>query len=190
MLKYLSTFFISLFAVSTIVVVAYLLGVTSFSFAWVLNFMLMMAVSSIMQTLKPKLTAKYFECKQWEADGKVYRWLGVHIFRKLLVWIGWEKLHKAANPVKKDLGALKQLEYNTRQSDFGHLVIFFIVLAVTFFVAYQYGLQQSLWLVFLNVVLNIYPIMVQRYNRPRLQRAIQIYSNLPFVPFRAELNHQ
>ncbi|EJF11227.1 hypothetical protein O71_04396 [Pontibacter sp. BAB1700] len=26
----------------------------------------------------------------------------------------------------------------------------------------------------LNVILNLYPILVQRYNRPRLQRAIKV----------------
>ena len=188
MLKYLGTFFISLFAVSTIVAVAYLLGVTSFSFAWVLNFMLMMAVSSIMQTFKPRFTAKYFDSKQWEAGGKVYKWFGVNVFRKLLVWVGWEKLHKAVSPVKKDLGALKQLEYNTRQADFGHLVIFFIVMAFTIWVAYQEGIAQSWWLFSLNVILNVYPIMVQRYNRPRLQKAIQVYGKLSAVPSTAPIS--
>ncbi|WP_299987053.1 hypothetical protein [uncultured Pontibacter sp.] len=174
MSKYLSTFLISLISVGTIVVVAYLLGVTSFSFAWVLNFMLMMSVSSLMQTFKPKLTATYYKHKNWEKHGEVYSWLGVNTFRKLLVWVGWEKLHKAANPVKKDLQALEKLEYNTRQSECGHLIIFFIVLGCSVWVAFDYGLKQSLWLIALNVVLNVYPILVQRYNRPRLQRAIKV----------------
>ncbi|SIR08913.1 glycosyl-4,4'-diaponeurosporenoate acyltransferase CrtO family protein [Pontibacter lucknowensis] len=174
MFKYLSTFFILLFATGSILVVAYLLGVSSFSFAWVLNFLLMMGVSSLMQTFKPKLTAAYFDGKNWERNGRVYSWLGVNTFRKILVWVGWEKLHKAANPVKKDLQALKKLEYNTRQSEFGHLVIFFIVLASAAWVALYYGIKQSLWLMSLNVILNLYPILVQRYNRPRLQRAIKV----------------
>ncbi|MDO6390151.1 hypothetical protein Q4E40_08440 [Pontibacter sp. BT731] len=185
MLKYLSTFLIFLFAVSMIAAIAYMQGFTSFTFAWVLNFMLMMGVSSIMQTFKPGLNAKYFDVKGWETDGKVYKWLGVHAFRKLLVWIGWEKLHKAVNPVKKDLQALNKLEYNTQQSEFGHLVIFFIVLAFFVGVALREGIGQSLWLIFLNVLLNLYPILVQRYNRPRLQRAIQVWEKLPSHPQKA-----
>ncbi|PVY43110.1 glycosyl-4,4'-diaponeurosporenoate acyltransferase CrtO family protein [Pontibacter virosus] len=180
MFKYLSSFFISLFAVCMIAAIAYLQGFTSFTFAWVLNFMLMMAVSSPMQMFKPVLKAKYFDVKVWENDGKVYKWVGVHAFRKLLVWVGWEKLHNAVNPVKKDLQALRQLEYNTRQSEFGHLVIFFIVLAFTVGVTFREGIAQSLWLISLNVLLNVYPILVQRYNRPRLQRAIQVWEKLPF----------
>lgn len=188
MLKYVGALFVSLFALATIALLAYLQGFTSFSFAWVLNFMLMMAVSSLMQTFKPEFKARYFDSKAWEASGKVYRWFGVHAFRKLLVWTGWEKLHKAANPVKKDLNALKQLEYNTRQADFGHLVIFFIVMALTIWVAYQEGIAQSWWLISLNVILNVYPIMVQRYNRPRLQKAIQVYERLSIAPLSAKMN--
>ncbi|WP_369750876.1 hypothetical protein [Pontibacter sp. BAB1700] len=55
-----------------------------------------------------------------------------------------------------------------------HLVIFFIVLASAAWVALYYGIKQSLWLMSLNVILNLYPILVQRYNRPRLQRAIKV----------------
>lgn len=179
MLKYIGTLLISLFAVSMIAAIAYLQGFTSFTFAWVLNFMLMMGVSSVMQTFKPGLTSSYFDVKGWETDGKVYKWLGVHAFRKLLVWVGWEKLHKAVNPVKKDLQALSKLEYNTRQSEFGHLIILFIVLAFSVGVALHEGIGQSLWLIFLNALLNLYPILVQRYNRPRLQRAIQVWEKLP-----------
>lgn len=153
--------------------VAYWQGLQSFVFAWTLNFMLMMAVLSFTQTFQPRLTSTYYHAKRWEAEGKIYQWVGVNGFRKILVWVGWEKLNKASKPVKKNLNALKQLEYGTRQSEFGHLIIFFIVLAVALFVGVHHGLRQSLWLHLLNIVLNAYPIVVQRYNRPRLQKAIK-----------------
>ena len=132
----------------------------------------MMVVLSINQAIMPELSSSYYISRKWEKEGKVYRWLGINGFRKLLVWVGWEKLNKAANPVKKDLAALRHLEYTTRQSEFGHLVIFFIVLAFSRFIILNYGLRQSVWLLFLNVLLHAYPIGVQRYNRPRFQKAI------------------
>lgn len=182
MFKYITTPFISLFAIGTIALLAYLQGFTTFTFAWALNFMLMMGVSTLMQTFKPGLTANYFDAKAWETDGKLYRWFGVNGYRKLLVWVGWEKLQRAGSPVKKDLQALRLLEYNTRQSELGHLLIFYIVLGFTVFVVYQHGLKQSLWLISLNLILNIYPIFVQRFNRPRLQRAIEVYERFQTVP--------
>ncbi len=133
----------------------------------------MMAVLSFTQTFKPRLTSTYYSPKPWERNGKIYEWFGINGFRKLLVWVGWEKLNKAANPVKKDLDALNHLEYTTRQSEFGHLVIFFIVLTFTLFVSLDYGFRQSIWLLSLNILLNLYPIWVQRYNRPRLQKIIR-----------------
>lgn len=38
----------------------------------------------------------------------------------------------------------------------------------------KFGFVRSLWLLILNLILNIYPIIVQRYNRPRLKRAINM----------------
>lgn len=133
---------------------------------------------SITQAVKPGLKSPYYNSQKWENGGEIYRWVGVNGFRKLLVWVGWEKLNKKANPVKKNLAALKQLEYNTRLSEFNHLIIFFIVLGFTSWVGISDGFRHLLWLVGLNVILNIYPIGVQRYNRPRLQKAIHRMNGL------------
>jgi len=115
------------------------------------------------------LAPRIIYSKKWEADGKIYKRFGVDVFRKLLVWVKWEKLTKAANSVKKDRETLKKLEYKTRQSEFGHWIIFIIVLTFGIVVAFSYGIWQSFWLLFLNILLNLYPIGVQRYNRPRVR---------------------
>lgn len=172
MIKYLRVCLVLLFAICVVMAVALWKGPYSFLFAWVLNFMLMMIVLYINQTFKPKLKSTYYNSKKWEDSGKIYKWFGVDEFRKVLVWVGWEKLNKGSNPVKKNLDALKHLEYNTRQSEFGHLIIFFIVLLPSLFVGFHYGFMQSLWLIILNIILNAYPIVVQRYNRPRLQKLL------------------
>jgi hypothetical protein len=174
MIKYFKGCLVWLFVVISLVAVYRWQGPHSLVFAWVLNLILMMGVSYITQTFKPSLASTYYDSKSWEANGAIYKWFGIDAFRKILVWVGWEKLNKAENPVKKSLQALKHLEYNTRQSEFGHLIPFFIVLIVSLFVAFRYGAVHSLWLVSLNIILNVYPIILQRYNRPRLQRALRI----------------
>lgn len=170
--KYLRICLVILFAVSVVVAVTIWKGMHSFLFAWTLNFMLMIAVSYLTLTLNLELKSSYYDSKKWEDDGKIYKWFGINGFRKILVWIGWEKITKVNNPVKKNLDALKQLEHSTRQSEFGHLVIFFMVLIPTLFIGFNYGFKQSLWLIGLNIVLNAYPVVLQRYNRPRLQKVI------------------
>lgn len=170
-------FFIFLIIVGTIVILYFIvswIGVKGFLFAWILNFMLMMCVYFFTETLKAPLQTNYYREKQWEKKGKTYERLGINLFRKLLVMLGWEKLNKKDNPVAKNLKALMHLEYRTRQSELGHLIIFVIVLGFNIYVAIQYGLEESLWLLVLNILLNLYPIFLQRYNRPRLQRAIAL----------------
>jgi hypothetical protein len=171
--NYFKAFGILVFVICPVLMAALWQGLHSFLFAWVLNFMLMTGTLFITRTFKPRLASSYYDPKRWEARGKIYKWLGVHQFRKLLVWTGWERLNKGSGPVKKRLDALEHLEYSTRQSEFGHSIIFVIVFTFSLFVASSYGIRHSLWLFSLNLFLNIYPIGVQRYNRPRLQQAIK-----------------
>jgi hypothetical protein len=143
-----------------------------FLFAWCLNFLLMTGVLAFTETLKSSLTSSYFDVKDWEKNGSIYKDLGINFFRKLLVWIGWEKLNKKANPVAKNSNALIHLYHQTKKSELGHLIILFIVIGFNIFVGLKFGFSQSLWLLILNILLNLYPIFLQRYNRPRIQRAL------------------
>ena len=164
---------LSLTVIITILLVyglVYKVGMLGFLFAWILNFVLMMCVFFFTERLEFK-SAYYLE-KTWEKKGKIYEAFGVNWFRKLLVIIGWEKLNKKANPIEKNLQALVHLEYRTKQSELGHIIIFFIVLAFTIYVAITFGIKESVSLIILNILLNLYPVLLQRYNRPRLQRAI------------------
>ena len=148
--------------------------VVDFTFAWILNFILMFCISMFMETLKSKHLSEYYLEKKWEKRGKLYEKFGINFYRKLLVFVGWEKLNKKANPVNGNMETLINLEYKTKQSEIGHLIIFFIVLGFTIYVIIEFSFIKSLWLLFLNIILNVYPIFLQRYNRPRIQKAIEL----------------
>jgi len=168
---------IGLIIIGTIVMIYGLInyvGMQGFLFAWTLNLMLMMSVYKFTETVKAAFTSRYYKEKKWEKNGRIYEFLGINLFRKLLIVIGWEKLNKKANPVKKSHQALTHLEYRTKQSELGHMIIFFIVLGFNIFVFFKFGFLESLWLTVLNILLNVYPIFLQRYNRPRLLRAIAL----------------
>jgi hypothetical protein len=158
---------------STYALVHYI-GMQGFAFAWALNFMLMGCALSFTETLKGQLTSRYYNEKPWEQGGKIYQSLGINFFRKLLVWIGWEKLNKKANPVERNTKTLVHLHYRTKQSELGHTIILIIVFGFNIFVAFKFGILKSLWLLILNILFNLYPILLQRYNRPRIERAINI----------------
>jgi len=152
----------------------YYVGLQGFLFAWVLNLLLMMCVFTFTEALKSQFTSPYYHEKKWERSGKTYEVLGINFFRKLLVWIGWEGLNKKSNPIEKYTTSLIHLQYRTKQSELGHIIIMVIVLGFNVFVAFEFGILESLWLLLLNILLNLYPVFLQRYNRPRLNRAIHL----------------
>ncbi len=149
-------------------------GMQGFLFAWMLNLLLMMCVFMFTEALKSGFTSTYYDAKPWERNGKMYAKIGINFFRKVLVWIGWEKLNKKSSPVEKNTKALIHLHYRTKQSELGHIIILVIVFGFNVFVVYKIGVAESLWLLVLNILLNLYPIFLQRYNRPRLARAIKL----------------
>lgn len=146
----------------------------SLAFAWALNFLLMFCMVFFTETLKSPFTSPYFKAQPWEQKGKIYESLGVNFYRKLLVWSGWEKLNKKSSPVDKNTKALVHLLLQTKKSEFSHLIILIIVFGFNVFVAIKYGVLKSLWLLVLNVLFNLYPVFLQRYNRPRLERILNL----------------
>ncbi len=168
--------FISVFAIGTMYTLVHFMKMDGFAFAWALNFALMFFALAFVEALDSKLDSPYFNEQGWERKGKVYDILGINLFRKVLVWVGWEKLNKKANPVAKTATALSHLHQQTKKSELGHLIILAIVFGFNIFVASRYGLAESKWLFVLNILLNLYPIFLQRYNRPRLARAVMLSS--------------
>jgi len=174
MRKTLILFFIIITTIGLTYSLIYYVGMQGFLFAWVLNLLLMMCVFKFTEALKSQFTSLYYNEKKCERRGKLYEFLGINIFRKLLVWIGWERLNKKSNPIEKNTKSLIHLQYRTKQSELGHIIIMVIVLGFNVFVAFEFGILESLWLLILNILLNLYPIFLQRYNRPRLDRAIHL----------------
>lgn len=165
---------ITIFTIGSICALVHYIRMDGFAFAWALNFLLMLCVFAFTEALKSQLNSSYYNEKGWEQRGKVYEHFGINFFRKLLVWIGWEKLNKKTNPIEKNTIALMNLHYQTKKSELGHVIVLLIVLGFNVFVAFKFGVLKSLWLLILNVLLNLYPIFLQRYNRPRIERAIKL----------------
>jgi len=68
---------------------------------------------------------------------------------------------------------LEYYEFRTRASEFGHGIIAIIIALITLYVFMVSSFDETIWLLVLNIFLNIYPMMLQRYNRPRVGRVIE-----------------
>tara|TARA_R110002049_G_C9119071_1_gene558238 strand:- start:1248 stop:1814 length:567 start_codon:yes stop_codon:yes gene_type:complete len=146
----------------------------SFIFAFELNFLMMGWFAFSTPHLKMSYKWNYFISKKIERNGKIYNSFGVNIFRKILVIIGWERITNSMNKsVKYNYENLKSREINTRAGEFSHLVIVIIIIILT--PVLTNSLKEAKWLIIMNIIFHIYPIFIQRYNRPRYLRIINIF---------------
>lgn len=174
MKKIISLMSIAIATILSVFALVYYMRMDSFAFAWALNFLLMMWVSTFVEVVNSPMTSAYYNEKEWERKGKIYEFIGINYFRKLLVLIGWEKVIRKSNPIEKNTAALMNLHHQTKKSELGHLIIWYVVLCFTVFVALQFGFLKAIWLLALNILLNLFPVLLQRYNRPRIERAIKL----------------
>ena len=149
------------------------INMNTLAYSIALNFLLMIWMSIVETLLVLEFKSSYFNSHPIEGQGKIYKYLGVYFFRKLLVLSGWERSRKKETPIRESLILLEYYEYRTRASEFGHSIIAIIIAFITVYVCMVYSFVDTGWLIFLNILLNVYPIMVQRHNRPRVRRVIK-----------------
>lgn len=171
-LKWVKALLIVSLAAATTGLMVRFMNITSASFSMAFNFLLMFWVAVFESQVKPALDSPYFDTYPFEKQGKIYRMLGVEWYRAILVKSGWEKLRQQTMPISKSHQAFLAYERGSRVAEAGHLVVGIIVLIVTGYVAFTYSFRAIGWLVLFNLFLNVYPVLLQRYTRPRLRRMI------------------
>ena len=120
------------------------------------------------------LPAAYFTVRSLERDGRLYRVVGVRVFRKFVPNGDWmnrarRRQDRAFRLIRSRADALQWLP-RTAASEKGHLVL---MLAGMLSAGYAARVGWTEWAVVLtigNVLTNLYPILLQRYTRARLER--------------------
>lgn len=147
-----------------------ILPVDGFLFAFELHFLMMGWYAFSLPKLKLEYNTSYFETKPFENNGRLYTYFGVNGFRWFLKIIQWEKFSNSINgKVTYNLKQLQKRARHTKEAELAHLIL-----------AIHFGLLSSIfcftnnvfWILFLNIIFHLYPIFVQRYNRPRYQNII------------------
>lgn len=117
--------------------------------------------------LKLRFNVKYYSVSPQEI--KWYQALRVTWFRWLLIHTPLKRMNQR---IKPDSRNISQTAYFMNEAKTAHAINFFIAVSIalgTFLVQ----IQLSFWLLFINIFTNVYPIMVQRYNRCRIQQLLQ-----------------
>jgi hypothetical protein len=146
-------------------------GIRSIAFGLLSNCLAVSWVALAGQFVFFDLGSRYYRIRPFEQQGHFYEQLGIGFF-KILVGRGpWSHL----NPTLRFSGKLAHLtglETEMRRAEGGHLVAFIMMVFATMFAAAQGWLDAAGWVTLFNVPFNLYPVMLQRCNRARIQ-AIQ-----------------
>ena len=146
-----------------------LLGTTSAAVAFLVVWVPMTWLGTVSRVIQLRLPRGYHELPDFERDPRLYELLGVRLVKWLLrrgpIAVFNPGLHV---PTERSSQRLAELEQRMKDAEASHLVLLVATLgAVINAAARRWCLAAGLTLLF-DVVMNGYPVMLQRYNRALL----------------------
>jgi hypothetical protein len=102
----------------------------------------------------------------------LYRWVGVGLVKRIVATRMWPQMNGFKPPPKPRTHQelLVRIELSTLGAEVCHGATFLLVLFVAMFFLAVGRFPEALWLFAFNVLLNGYPVMLQRANRWRVQQ--------------------
>lgn len=140
---------------------------SGFIFAWVTHFILMAWAASVLGPGVRVPDYAWLLVRRWEP--KLYAALGVRLFGRMLDAVGWNRIIAKERGFDGTRQGLDELDQHTRRSEIGHILCWFatVFLAVGALLAGSW--VGAVWLLGLGVPLHLYPVLLQRVLRARLQ---------------------
>jgi hypothetical protein len=174
--KYIFSILLQLGAFFLCIWLSGILSIDHWGFAIFVNFLFMIVFTIIFgQLLAPVFLTKYFLSKPFEKEGRIYLRFGVRYYKYLLRIIGWEKIIRKDQPIKNNYESLLKYKTWTQVSEAIHLFASICVIAFTIWIGWRFSIGDVYWLILLNIMVNVFPVILQRYNRPRVIHLLKIY---------------
>lgn len=124
-----------------------------------------------------RLPTSYYELRAWEAQGRLYGHLGVRRFRFCVLdgpilsrWL------RPAEPRRSFLTRMQLLAWSdrSRAAERHHCAAMLMSLPSVYIAGRSGHRGMATYLILGNIFFNVYPILLQRYTRGRLERSIDI----------------
>lgn len=113
---------------------------------------------------------KYYELRNPMQLQKIYYLLRVEYFKRLLLFFFWGKQKNRKKYFNGTRTGIQNFIYQTYQSEFGHLIPFLILLINTIHFFILGSNTLACFLLLINIIGNLYPIILQRHHRIRLKQ--------------------
>jgi Glycosyl-4,4'-diaponeurosporenoate acyltransferase len=145
------------------------LGPGSVPFALLLNCFVLSQVAGSTQAVSIALPEPYFRLQRAERGGRVYLYLGIRPFKRLMTSRVYRRLNPHFN-FSASCMTPRELVGLMRDAEAAHAVAFGLMLLCSGAALFA-GLPRAAgWLLVFNVIGNGYPVMLQRFNRGRVER--------------------
>jgi hypothetical protein len=143
-----------------------LLGATSAAFAFLVVWVPMTWLGTVSRIFQPRLPPRYHELRDFERDPWLYELFGVRLVKRVLrrgpLAVFNPGLHL---PTERSPERLAVLEQRMKDAEASHFVLLVAMLGVVINAAVRgWWIAAGLTLLF-DMLMNGYPVMLQRYNR-------------------------
>lgn len=144
--------------------------------AWVINMFVtgIFAFAGFALSTHRLLPARYYEIANPAQLKWFYRVFGVERFRKLLLATLWRSKAQQQKYFNGRPDGLDHLAEQSQKSEFGHLLPFLILTVVGIYIVLFVQPVLGGLCLFINILGNFYPVLLQRHHRMRLQRIAAI----------------
>lgn len=144
-------------------------GGSSAVFAFLVVWAPMTWLGIVSRVAQPRLPDRCHHLRDFERDGRLYERLGVTGAKRVLrlrpLAVFNPDLHL---PADRSPERLAHLEQRMRDAEASHLILLVITSGVAAHAALRGWWMAAALIVMGNVMMNGYPVMLQRYNRARL----------------------
>jgi hypothetical protein len=142
-------------------------------FAFLANWIAMSWVAINGPSLRIHLPGGYYAPRPFETSGRIYELLGIRLF-KAAVRRGPLAIFSPTLrfPKERTVEGIRWLQAEMRTAEAGHLLVLALVAVPAVALALAGEAAAAGWLILFAIPINIYPIMLQRYNRIKLEELV------------------
>ena len=122
------------------------------------------------------LPDQYYDIKHPDTLSSVGKIIGVNYFRNILLFAFWPRKGARKKYFIGTKTGLSNFVFQTRQSEFGHLAAFIVITLCSILLAANGHIRLVAIVTVIIVIGNLYPIILQRIHRVRIQQLTQHYT--------------
>ena len=125
------------------------------------------------------LPPNYYRIKNQNLITKLSKLLKIEYFKKFLLLLFWGKKKNRLKYFDGTKSGLENFDYQTRQSEFGHLAALVIIQLVVLVMLIKAHYIMAILTTTLNFISNFYPVVLQRNHRIKITRIRNILNRKP-----------